>query len=442
MSVYTKANSFFADSRFDEGDGARHLINRFEAIRQHTINLTQSLSVEDMAVQSMPAASPIKWHLAQTSCFFEQYLLGRFIENYTPFHPAFNTLFGDQNPDAQAKQLRSMITRPSLAMVRSYRDHVDATVVKLIKKLPEEGAAILELGLQREQKTQELMLAEIKHLLSSNPFYPAFISKPLDAATKVGTLKMMELRGGMAEIGYSGNAFSFENELPRHKIFMNPFAITDRKITNGEYLTFVNDGGYNKPHLWLEAGAAWCKREQIEAPLYWRKIEGVWYEVTLHGLMKLDLNRPVCHISYFEADAFARFSGARLPTEFEWEIAANSIQNDFPSLPSSTDNHHDNSQKIDNLILHPKGAVTTNGLKQFTDEAWEWTSSSYAPYPGVKLRTESHIDSAERQMCGQYVLRGGSVFTPLEHCRTSYRHAITPETRWHLSSIRLARSIA
>jgi ergothioneine biosynthesis protein EgtB len=399
--------------------------------------LTVTLSVEDMAVQSMPEASPIKWHLAQTTWFFEKYLLARYVKDYLPFHPAFNLLFG---PGGHLpREQRSIITRPSLSVIRTYCTHVDNAVLALLKNMPEEAYPVLELGLQRELQNQERMLVDIKHLLGSNPFHPAYINKPLVPAEKVANLKMLELRGGMAEIGHPGLTFCFENELPKHRIFLNPFAIADRKITNAEYLAFVNAGGYTEAKWWMEEGVEWRKKEHIRTPLYWRKIEDSWHEYTLHGLVPLDPNRPVCHVSFFEADAFARFSGARLPTEFEWEFAANSIIPELPGMPTLHD--PDTKKQADDVFLHPSGASAATGLKQFFSDAWEWTSSSYAAYPGVKLRNDDAIENHERQMVNQYVLRGASAATPAGHSRITYRNFAPAATRHQFSGIRLARSI-
>lgn len=437
---YTQNQHFFTERRLDGGVASRQFAETYQAIRQHSINLTVSLSVEDMAVHSMPLASPTKWHLANSTWFFEKFLLARFVKDYLPFHPAFTMLFSPSVGMTLPQEQRSAITRPSLSLVRSYRTHVDNAVAALIKNMPEEAYPVLELGLQREQQIQERMITDIKHLLGNNPFHPTYINKPLVPAEKVSGLKMLELRGGMADIGHPGLTFCFENELPKHRIFLNPFAIADRKITNGEYLAFINAGGYTEARWWLEDGVEWRHDEKIKAPLYWRKIDDVWHEYTLHGLMPLDLNRPVCHVSYFEADAFARFSGARLPTEFEWEFAANSIIPELPGIPTLNDVPTPAKQS-DEMILHPQGASSASGLKQFFTDAWEWTSSSYAPYPGVKQRNDAPIDHHERQMVNQYVLRGGSVATPAAHSRITYRNFYPTETRWQFSGIRLARSI-
>lgn len=435
---YTRNQQFFSEKRVDGGVSTRQFSEMYQSIRQQSINMTVTLSVEDMAVQSMAETSPVKWHLACTTWFFEKYLLARFVKDYLPFHPAFNLLF---NPGSSAvpRDQRSVITRPSLSVVRSYCTHVDNAVLNLLKTMPDEAYPILELGLQRELRNQEQMLCDIKHLLGSNPFHPAYINRPVKPVEKVANLKMLELRGGMAEIGHPGLTFCFDNELPKHRTFLNPFAIADRKITNAEYLAFINAGGYADTKFWLEEGVEWRKRENVKAPLYWRRIEDNWYEYTLHGLVPLDPNRPVCHVSYFEADAFARFSGARLPTEFEWEFAANSI---IPELPGVAE-LNEPTTKAQNMdaTLHPTGAASSGGLKQFFTDAWEWTSSSYAPYPGVRPKNEFAVDNPELQMVNQYVLRGASVATPTGHSRITYRNYARTGTRHQFSGIRLARSI-
>ena len=435
---YTQSQQFFSERRVDGGVASRQFAELFQSIRQQTINLTVTLSVEDMAVQSMPESTPIKWHLAQSTWFFEKYVLGRFVKDYLPFHPAFNLLFSAGSGAHFPKVQRGIMTRPSLSVIRNYGTHVDNAVLELLKNMPEEAYPVLELGLQKEQQTQERMLIDIKYLLGSNPFHPAYITKSLDAAEKVANLKMLELRGGMADIGHPALSFCFDNETPRHRVFLNPYAIADRKVTNAEYLAFVNSRGYADPKFWMEDGTEWRKKEHIKAPLYWRKIDDTWYEYTLHGLTPLDPNRPVCHISFYEADAFARFSGARLPTEFEWEFAANSIIPELSGMPELKD--PDAKDKIENLFLHPSGAGSATGLKQFFTDAWEWTSSSYAPYPGVKLRNDYSIDIPDREMVNQYVLRGASVITPIGHSRISYRNSSLPTARCLCTGIRLARS--
>ena len=355
---YTKSQQFFSEKRIDGGVSSRQFSEMYQTIRQQSINLTVTLSVEDMAVQSMPDSSPVKWHLASTTWFFEKYLLARFVKDYLPFHPAFNLLFSPGST-AVPRDQRSVITRPSLSVVRSYCTHVDNAVLGLLKTMPDEAYPILELGLQRELRNQESMLCDIKHLLGSNPFHPAYINRPVKPAEKVANLKMLELRGGMTEIGHPGLSFCFDNELPKHRMFLNPFAIADRKITNAEYLAFVNAGGYADTKFWLEEGVEWRKRENVKTPLYWRRVDDNWYEYTLHGLVPLDPNRPVCHVSYFEADAFARFSGARLPTEFEWEFAANSI---IPELPGVAELNEKEAEKPNrDATWHPTGATASGG---------------------------------------------------------------------------------
>ena len=436
---YTQNQQFFSEKRVDGGVASRQFAENYQTVRQQTINLTVSLSVEDMAVQSMPEGSPVKWHLANNTWFFEKYLLARFVKDYLPFHPAFNLMFSSGSHAHFAREQRSLITRPSLSVIRTYCTHVDNAVLALLRNMPDEAYPILELGLQREMRNQERMLCEIKHLLGSNPFHPAYVNKPLVAGAPVANLKMLELRGGMAEVGHPGLTFCFENELPKHRVFLNPFAIADRKITNAEYLAFVNAGGYTETRWWLEEGVEWRKQERIRAPLYWRKVDDAWHEYTLHGLVPLDPNRPVSHVSYFEADAFARFSGARLPTEFEWEFAANSIIPELPDMPVLMDAAP--GKDTENVFLHPSAAPAGAGLKQFFSDTWEWTSSSYAPYPGVKLKNDEMIENHERQMVNQYVLRGASAVTPAGHSRISYRNFAPTATRHQFTGIRLARSI-
>jgi ergothioneine biosynthesis protein EgtB len=378
------------------------LAARYPLIRKESEGLAAPLSAEDCALQSMPDASPVKWHLAHTTWFFETFVLARFARGYREAHPDFRYLYnsyynavGEQFPRPQ----RGMISRPSLEDVRGYRAHVDEAMAALLAgaTLSAEALGLVELGLQHEQQHQELILTDVKHLLSLNPLEPAYRDGAPQAAAPA-PLAWRAHAGGEAWIGHDGAGFAFDNELPRHRVWLEPFELASRPATNAEFLAFVEDGGYRRPELWLSEGWATARAQGWEAPLYWRKRDDAWMEFTLHGAQPLDPHAPATHLSHFEADAFARWAGARLPTEFEWEHAA----------PDA-------------------GAV------------WEWTSSSYGPYPGYRPAPGAVGEYNGKFMSNQYVLRGGSCATPAAHARRTYRNFFPSAARWQFSGVRLAR---
>ncbi|MGL4573639.1 MAG: ergothioneine biosynthesis protein EgtB [Burkholderiaceae bacterium] len=387
------------------------LAQRFAQVRAHTLALTQGLTAEDMQVQSMPDASPIKWHLAHTTWFFETFLLQRFARGYQALNPAYRTLFnsyyvgvGERHPRPQ----RGLVTRPGIDEVLAYRAHVDAAMLQLLEKLPADAVALAELGLQHEQQHQELMLTDVKHLFSCNPLLPAVRSSAPRAADGAAALRFTQFKGGLTQIGHAGNGFCFDNETPRHQVFLQPYALANRLVTNGEFVAFVEDSGYTQAHCWLSEGVDWINRESAMRPFYWRKVDGRWHEFTLHGLQPLDLHQPVLHLSYFEADAYARWADARLPTEFEWEHAAQQA-----------------------------GAEMT----QLFGQCWQWTSSSYAPYPGYAPLPGAVGEYNGTFMANQYVLRGSSSATPPGHARVTYRNFFPTAARWQFTGLRLARSL-
>lgn len=398
------------------------LLAEYDLIRQATMVLADPLSDEDCCVQSMPDASPVKWHLAHTSWFFETFVLERFELNFKPHHPAFRVLFnsyyhgiGNQHP----RPRRGLITRPSLAEVEDYRSNVDARMAALILIAaalpPARGAELVQLvtlGLQHEQQHQELLQTDVLHLLSCNPMLPAYADGAVLPLALVLPLRWQQHPGGVVEIGHAGDGFCFDNELPRHRQFVEPFALASRLVTNGEYLEFMEDGGYRNPALWLSEGWDWLQTGQLQHPLYWRQIDGAWHEFTLHGLQALDLPRAATHLSYFEADAYARWAGARLPSEAEWEAAVVS-----------------QSQSEEQTLL------------QLFDTAWQWTSSSYAPYPGFQASADAIGEYNGKFMVNQYVLRGASCATPVDHASPSYRNFFPTGARWQFTGIRLARSL-
>lgn len=400
----------------------------YEAVRQKTLSLAAPLSDEDCCVQSMPDASPIKWHLAHTTWFFETFILERMEREFRPYHSAYRVLFnsyyngiGEKHPRPQ----RGMLTRPSMGDVRAYRRHVDEHIAVLLSKQEpsSELTTLLDMGLHHEQQHQELMLTDVKHLLSLNPLSPAYSSSPLAASRPPQALAWKDFDATLVEIGDAGEGFCFDNETPRHRQFLEPFALASRLVTNGEYLAFMEDGGYTNPSLWLSEGWDWIKANRLTQPIYWHRSDTGWQEFTLHGLHSLDPNRPATHISFFETDAYARWYGARLPTEVEWEHAATGTT-DFGTQglhPSSAEQHDDE-------------------LAQLFGTGWQWTLSSYAPYPGYRPAAGAIGEYNGKFMSNQYVLRGSSCATPAGHARITYRNFFPATARWQFSGIRLARS--
>jgi ergothioneine biosynthesis protein EgtB len=420
------------------------LQTRFAAVRQATSALAAPLSEADCQVQSMPDASPIKWHLAHTTWFFETMVLERFEPHFKPFHPAYRVLFnsyyqavGEQHPRPQ----RGLITRPSLADVMAYRRGVDARIETLLAQpLTAEVHSLLELGLQHEQQHQELMLTDLLHLLSCNPLSPVYRAQwPL---TPVAPMPMswVEHRGGLVELGHGGDGFAFDNETPRHRQWLEPYALANRLTTHSEWADFVADGGYRDPRWWLAAGWDWVRSQRIEAPLYWRQSESslTWQVFTLHGLVPLDPHTPITHISLYEADAFARWAGAqqgkalRLPTEAEWENAAAPL-----AATAIAQGNFAESQ-----ALHPVPVARAQpGLLQLFGDVWEWTSSSYSAYPGYQPWAGAVGEYNGKFMANQTILRGGSCATPRSHIRASYRNFFPAEARWQFNGLRLASNL-
>ena len=392
------------------------LQQRFDAVRRRSVSLAEPLSEEDCCVQSMPDASPVKWHLAHTTWFFETFILERHEPVYTPHHPAFRMLYNSYYNgvgEKHARAQRGLITRPSFDEVLSYRHSIDARVGVLLAQGNDEVAVLVDLGLHHEQQHQELLLTDVKHLLSMNPLYPAYAAGAPPPAPAAASLRWLGFDAGVVEVGHDGDGYRFDNELPRHRQFVEPYALASRLSTNGEYLDFVRAGGYRDPALWLSEGWDWVRGDSLASPLYWHELEGQWHEFTLNGLQPLDLQQPVAHLSYFEADAFARWSGARLPTEAEWEHA---------------------------VRRHPAGDEGGAGLSQLFGDCWQWTSSSYAPYPGYAPAAGALGEYNGKFMANQYVLRGSSCATPAGHARPTYRNFFPASARWQFSGVRLARS--
>jgi ergothioneine biosynthesis protein EgtB len=407
----------------------RMLAERLVATRSLTEDLAGPLSAEDQTVQSMPDVSPTKWHRAHTSWFFETFLLVPGLAGYRQFHPDYGYLFNSyyQAVGAQyPRHERGLVSRPGIQEITDYRVHVDRAMGSLLEgRLDDPTASLVELGIEHEQQHQELLLMDIKHVLSRNPMLPAYDRIELSPPSVPGSTTWTSHPGGICLLGHEGQGFGFDNEFPRHRVYVEPFALADRPVTCGEWLAFLDDGGYRRPELWLSDGWATVRTEGWECPLYWSRADGAWREFTLGGPIPLNPAQPVCHISYYEADAFARWAGNRLPTEAEWEVAA-------AGRPTG-------GNLLDRSVLHPSPvAVSAADASPFGD-VWQWTSSSYSPYPGFEIPAGAVGEYNGKFMVNQYVLRGGSCVTPPDHIRTSYRNFFPASARWVFAGLRLAR---
>jgi ergothioneine biosynthesis protein EgtB len=423
------------------GTIATALLNRYRTVRAETMRFVAPLTPEDMMVQSSPEASPVKWHLAHTSWFFETFVLSEFAHGYPAFHPDFHWLFNSYYKalgEMPEKKLRASFSRPPLEAVLAYRSHVDDAIASLLEANPEEEALRrIALGLEHEQQHLELAATDIKHAFFTNPLHPAYLPQEQQLSLKAPTLEWIAYAPpapGIVQVGITPDAnaidtFAFDNETPRHSVYLAPFRLASRAVTCAEYLTFVNDNAYGRPELWLSAGWDAVEAEGWQAPLYWRRdalAPSGWSVFTLHGWQALDalLDTPVCHLSFFEADAFARWSGDRLPTEFEWEFAAAQI------MPGGN--------LLETNALHPQPASGA-GLQQIFGDVWEWTQSPYTGYPGYAPLPGALGEYNGKFMSSQMVLRGGSCVTPQTHIRATYRNFFSPGTRWQFSGLRLAQ---
>lgn len=404
------------------------LIARLQQVRQETENLCQPLAVEDYVIQAMADVSPAKWHLAHVSWFFETFILQTFFPGYHSFNSYYQQLFnsyyeslGEYFPRAQ----RGLLSRPTVQQVYDYRHHIDNHLLELLDKVEEQQLLkfkfVMELGLQHEQQHQELLLMDIKYNLALNPLRPAYnTNKLIDKVKKTQSL-WLEFPAGLYQIGYSGQDFAFDNETPRHQVYLNAFKIQDHLVSNQEYLEFMKERGYQKPEYWLSDGWQWVKKELWQAPLYWEKQQGQWWQMTLNGMQPLVLEEPVCHISFYEANAYANWAKARLPAEAEWEVAAEQqpLQGHF----------------LESRLYQPQSQAP------FFGELWQWTRSAYAPYPGYQAFPGALAEYNSKFACNQFVLRGGCIITPQSHLRRSYRNFFYPHQRWPFTGIRLARDL-
>jgi ergothioneine biosynthesis protein EgtB len=412
------------------------LLNEYLRVRRITVAMTDGLTAEDCMIQSMPDASPVKWHLAHLTWFFETFVLEPSTgPDYAPFDPAFRVLFnsyyvgvGERHPRAE----RGLISRPSLERVFAYRAEVDDRVTTLMqsRRLPDAMLDVIELGLHHEHQHQELILTDIKHHLWKNPMRPVYRDAVATVERDAPAMRFIERPEGIAQIGAPDEGFAFDNERPRHRVWLAPFAIASRNVTCGEYLAFIADGGYDRPEFWLSEGWDVRTREGWQAPLYWERDEShAWTLFTLNGPKPLIAAEPLAHVSYFEADAYARWAGVRLPTEAEWECAALTMGVDVPA----------NSHLYDGTHVHPRAADDAS-LNLYGD-VWQWTQSAYLPYPGFSTAPGAVGEYNGNFMIIQMVLRGGSCATPVGHLRASYRNFFPAGTRWQFTGIRLARDL-
>jgi ergothioneine biosynthesis protein EgtB len=455
------------------------LIADYQKVRKFSEQLCETLETEDYVIQSMPDVSPTKWHLAHTSWFFETFLLNSIVPNYTSPHLQYAYLFNsyyNSLGQRHCRPKRGLISRPTVKETYEYRAYVDDYMLNLLETCNEGQltriAPILTLGLHHEQQHQELMTTDIKHVLSCNPLHPVYRSGPLStgrvgagSAQEAGSVQAtgsaqattpaaspqgptvpaitwVTFPEGLAWIGHEGDSFCYDNEEPRHREFIHAFQLASRLVTNGEYLQFIEAGGYSDPLLWLSEGWYTLQQEDWEAPLYWEKHAGRWFYMTLSGFREVDMTEPVCHVSYYEADAFARWAGARLPTEAEWELAAK----DLPIDGNFVEDGFYHPLPLNIRAESVQGAGSAQGtiptvLNQMYGDAWEWTQSPYSPYPGYKPAPGAIGEYNGKFMCNQFVLRGGSCATSQTHIRATYRNFFPANARWQFMGLRLAREV-
>jgi ergothioneine biosynthesis protein EgtB len=414
------------------------LIERFQAVRDFTSSLASGLAPEDCVVQSMPDVSPAKWHLAHTTWFFETFIVKKWVSGYRSAVPEYAYLFNsyyNAAGDMHRRDLRGLISRPTVEETHRYRESIDAHVRQLLTdastQLLDELAPLIELGIHHEQQHQELFVTDIKHVFAQNPLHPVF-RKADRTRGDVKPIQFVEFDKAMVLIGHSGTSFSFDNERPQHQALVGPFSLASRPVTNGEFRAFIEAGGYARAEYWLSLGWTTVNEQRWNAPLYWTKRDGAWWHYTLSGFREVNDCEPVTHLSYFEADAYANWAGARLPTEFEWEHASAgcAMEGNF----------------VETGAFHPQSSAATSvnenlssSLQQMFGDVWEWTRSSYSPYPGYHAAPGALGEYNGKFMCNQYVLRGGSCATSQTHIRRTYRNFFQPEKRWQFTGLRLAK---
>jgi ergothioneine biosynthesis protein EgtB len=421
------------------------LAARYRRVRGFTEELCRPLAVEDYVIQSMPDASPTKWHLAHTSWFFETFVLTAADPGYRSLDPRYGYLFNSYYESVgqrHCRPRRGLLSRPTVEQVWGYRRHVDRQVLALLDGVgdgePPAWVPVIEVGLHHEQQHQELLLTDIKHVFGANPLRPAYIpnnlpDNPLSPQGRAGGvrggLRWSSYPAALREIGHDGTGFAFDNESPRHHVFVAAFGLATRPVTNREWLAFMADGGYTRAPLWLSDGWKTVAEQGWQAPLYWEMTDGTWQMMTLSGMRPVDPDEPVCHVSYYEADAYAQWAGARLPTEAEWEVAAEEcpMEGNF----------------VESGAWHPRPGTGdgTAGPRQMFGDVWEWTASPYIPYPRFRAAAGAVGEYNGKFMCNQMVLRGGAAVTPVGHVRPTYRNFFPPSARWAFAGLRLAEDL-
>jgi ergothioneine biosynthesis protein EgtB len=444
-SVEAAATTAAADRSLFSASQSRieRLLDRFHQIRKFTNALCVGLEPEDCVVQSMPDVSPTKWHLAHTTWFFETFILKKFVPGYRAEIPDYAYLFNsyyNAAGDMHRRDLRGLISRPTVSQAQRYRASIDSHIDDLLsdadEKLLDELEPLLILGFHHEQQHQELLITDIKHVFAQNPLYPVFRTPKTGGRSSAtpgsqsSPLQFIDFEESVTAIGHDGDGFAYDNEGPRHRALVPAFSLATRPVTNGEFIAFIEDNGYSRSEFWLSLGWMTVNEQHWNAPLYWTKRDGAWWNFTLSGFRPVDQSEPVTHISYFEADAYANWAGARLPTEFEWERAA---------LSSPVEGNF-----VDTELFHPSAVSAEKPeqhrhLIQMFGDVWEWTRSAYSPYPGYRAGSGALGEYNGKFMCNQYVLRGGSCATSRTHIRRTYRNFFQPEKRWQFTGIRLAR---
>ncbi len=419
----------------DTAADRQSIINRYHSIRKFSLELCKTLEIEDFVIQSMPDVSPTKWHLAHTTWFFETFVLSQFKSNYKTFQELYHYLFNSYYVQAGERWLRpkrGMLSRPTVKDIFDYREYVDEIMLEFLNNITDKDFgkvnSLIEIGLNHEQQHQELILTDIKHVLSQNPLHPVYYKKEIIENNNINDIKFVNLDEGIYETGYAGDNFFYDNEKPVHKEYLNNFKFANRLVTNKEYIDFIEDDGYSNAILWLSDGFADVKKNKWNAPLYWEKVDGEWWNFTLNGFCKVNLSEPVCHVSFYEAEAFARWAGYRLPTEVEWEAASKGIE--YAGNFVESKNYHPISGNLNDL-----------GINQIFGDVWEWTRSEYSPYPGYKIPEGAIGEYNGKFMSNQMVLRGGSCATSITHIRNTYRNFFYHSSRWQFMGIRLAQDV-